>query len=73
MDPVEAADIKRHFDVVAESLRADIRVLAEGLSSLDERFDGLEERMDRRFEETHSLIRLSYADLDGRLRKLESP
>ena len=34
-----AAETRRHFDVVAESLRSDIQVVAEGLSALDEKVE----------------------------------
>ncbi len=53
MDQETADEIKRHFNVVAEGLRSDIRVLAEGLGAntdrldrLERRFDGLESRFD---------------------------
>ena len=36
-----------HFDVVAESLKSDIRLLAEGHGVLVEKVDGLGTRMDR--------------------------
>ena len=32
-------ETRRHFDVVAEGMRADIRLVAEGVSSLAERVD----------------------------------
>ena len=32
---------RRHFDVVAESLRAAIRLIAEGLVALDAKFEGI--------------------------------
>lgn len=34
-----AAETRRHFDVVAESLRDDIRIVAEGVATLAQRFD----------------------------------
>jgi uncharacterized protein YceH (UPF0502 family) len=47
-------DIKRYFNVVAESLRSEIRLLAEGqgatndrLDLFERRFDGLDGRLDR--------------------------
>jgi len=46
MDRETVEEIKRHFGVVAEGLRTDIRAVAEGQSRLAERFDGLERRMD---------------------------
>ena len=34
-------EIKRHFDVTAESLRSEIQQVAEGLISLDEKWSGV--------------------------------
>ena len=42
-----SVEIHRHFDVVAESLRGDIRLIAEGHAYLVERFDGVDRRLDR--------------------------
>jgi hypothetical protein len=71
----EVADVKRHFNVVAERLEGRIQLIAEGLASLDERverrFTDLERRMGEQFEETRAMIRLSYTELDRRLRTLE--
>lgn len=99
MDHETADEIKRHFNVVAESLRSDIRTLAEGLGgttdrldrvdtrldSVDTRLDRVDTRLDRvdtrlagfetrtmaEFSETRSMIRLSFGDLDRRIRSLE--
>jgi chromosome segregation ATPase len=40
-------ELRRHFDVVAESLRGDVRVLAEGHIYLVARLDGVDQRLDR--------------------------
>src|SRR2546425_38210 len=37
-----AAETRRHFDVVAESLREDIRAVAEGVAATTERMDRVE-------------------------------
>lgn len=103
----EADDIKRHFDIVAEGLRDEIRLVAGGvpmnserLDRVEGRFDSVEGRLDgvdgklvrvegkldridgeltsfraevrHEFTEVRSAIKLSYAELDGRLTKLES-
>jgi len=47
MDSETAEEVKRHFNVVAEALRADIRIVIEGLSANTERLDGVEVRLDR--------------------------
>ncbi len=67
----EVADVKRHFNVVAEGLRSEIRLVAEGVEGV--RFDlaAFTERVKQEFEETRAMIRLSYAELDRRLRTLE--
>lgn len=63
---------RRHFEVVAEGLRGEIRLVAEGVVALDE-------KMDRRFAEVElahreilAAIKFSYAELDRRMRVLES-
>lgn len=46
MDDETAEDIKRHFNVVAEGLRSDIRLVIEGLGANTDRLDHLEGRFD---------------------------
>jgi hypothetical protein len=41
-----SSEIWRHFDVVAESLRGDIRLLADGHSYLPGRLDSIDQRLD---------------------------
>lgn len=65
------AEMRRHFDVVAEDLRGTIQLLAEGLSALNQRMDRFEIRMAEQFAELRDMIRLSYTDLDRRVRVLE--
>ena len=76
MDPAEVTEIKRHFGVVAERLESRIHLLAEGLAHLDEkverRFTALESQIKNESEETRAMIRLSYTELDRRIRMLES-
>jgi hypothetical protein len=57
----EGEQTRRHFDVVAESLRADIRLIAEGQVALTERMDAFESRTER-----------AIANLDRRVLRLES-
>jgi hypothetical protein len=66
-----AEETRRHAHVVAESLRGEIRQVAEGVTTLDEKTDRRFAEVQERFAETHSLIRLSYHDLDRRLRAVE--
>jgi hypothetical protein len=66
-----AAETRRHFDVVADGLVQKIELVAEGVASVDRRFDRLERRIETEFEELRSMIRLSYTEIDRRLRTLE--
>jgi hypothetical protein len=66
MDRETVEEIKRHFGVVAEGVRSDVKAVAEGqsftnerLDGLEQRFDGLEQRLDGGFGEIQSMIRLS--------------
>jgi polyhydroxyalkanoate synthesis regulator phasin len=77
---------RRHFDVVAESLKSEIRVIAEGHGVLVEKIDRLETKVDgldhklenfivetrANFEEVRAAIKFSYAELDRRVTHLES-
>ena len=47
LDSETAAEIKRHFNVVAEGLRADIHVVIEGLAANTDRLETVETRLDR--------------------------
>ena len=64
-------ETRRHFEVVAESLRGEIRLVADGVAALDEKTDRRFAEVQERFAETHALIRLSCHDLDRRLRAVE--
>jgi uncharacterized protein YceH (UPF0502 family) len=72
MDRETVEEIKRHFGVVAEDLRDEIRAVAEGQQDLRRELDGFRGEVTREFEETRALIRLSYGELDRRVRGLES-
>jgi archaellum component FlaC len=47
MDRETAEEVKRHFNVVAEGLRSDIRLVIEGLAANTDRLDGVDARLDR--------------------------
>lgn len=51
--------IKRHFGVVAESLRSDIRQIAEGHDGIRRELQNHREELQEEFREGKSLIRLS--------------
>lgn len=62
-----AAETRRHFDVVAESLRQDIQAVAEGVAATTERMDRVEAsvktEMEERFAATHSIFRTAFHEL----------
>ena len=62
-----AAESRRHFDVVAESLRHDIRAVAEGVAVTFERVDRLgreiRTEMDQRFAATHAIVRVTFQEI----------
>src|SRR5262245_57421025 len=60
------AETRRHFDVVAESLRSDIRLIAEGHGVLAESIDRLRQDMDQRFrgvDAAFGVVHLALADV----------
>jgi len=74
-----AGEIKRHFDVVAESLKDEIKLVAEGHSILDRKMDGLDRKVDKlrkenaeEHREILSAIKFSYAELNHRIVTLEN-
>jgi hypothetical protein len=68
------ADVKgdvRALGVLIEDVKSDVRTVAEGLQVLGRRFDVFETNVAREFAETRALVRLSYGELDRRVRDLE--
>lgn len=60
-------EIKRSLGVVSESLRTDIRTVAEGLIGTNERLDRFESRVYEEFGDLKAMLRLSFAELDRRI------
>ncbi len=64
-------ETRRHFDVVGEALRGEIRQVTEGVSDLEERLQGglkgLREEMMAGFSEVKSMIKFSHTALDYRV------
>ena len=75
MERGEVEEIKRHFGVVAEGLRNEIRQVAEGVANLDEKLDreitAFREENERAHKEILSAIKFSYAELDRRITTVE--
>jgi hypothetical protein len=67
---------RRHFDVVAESLRSDIRAVAEGVASSTELtlrlHHGLRAEMDGRFRSLEAVLRVTFADFRREIDDLRS-
>ena len=72
---LEIRDVKRQADVVGESLRGEIRLVAEGVAGLDEKFTqefvSVRTEIREQIGDVKALIRGSYADLDRRVTALE--
>ena len=70
------ANTRRHFDVVAESVREDVRLVAEGLGNLGAKMTreilSVHEEMKHGFSETQAMIKFSYVELDRRVTSLEA-
>jgi len=64
-------ETRRHFDVVAEDLRSEVRAVAEGVIANTERIDSLRSDMNQQFSEVGAMIKFSHAELDRRVRTLE--
>jgi len=79
------AETRRHFDVVAEDLRSRMQLVAEGHQALVDGQQALVEghqalaegqerilvRMERMERELGAMIRISYAELEERIRRCE--
>ncbi|TLY22219.1 MAG: hypothetical protein E6K64_11065 [Nitrospirae bacterium] len=65
-------EVKRHTGVLVEGLRHELQLVAEGLA-MHIQVQHMQEReyFDRKFEETHALIRSSYDHLRQRVENLE--
>ena len=68
-------ETRRHFDVVAEQMRSDLRLIAEGLGALREQVTRIEHNLREDIlsaqRELSAMIKFSYAELDRRIQGLE--
>ncbi len=68
-------DSRRHFDVTAEGLRHEIRLVAEKVTGVDERLSreaaDIRGEMRQGFADTQAMIKFSHAELDRRVTSLE--
>jgi uncharacterized protein YaaN involved in tellurite resistance len=62
-----AAETRRHFDVGAESIRSDVRAVAEGVAASSETLErlgrDLRTEMGARFTSSHAVVRVALAEL----------
>lgn len=67
--------LRRHFDVVTEATRGDLRLVAESVALSHERIDRsaafVGEQVERTAVETQAMIKFSHAEIDRRMRTLE--
>lgn len=61
MNPDQMEEIKRHFGVVAESLRSDLRQIAEGHATIRHELQDLRGEFRNEFKEMRALMRLSFS------------
>jgi len=66
---VESEIRQAHVKIEAQS--GEIRQIAEGVAGVDQKLEDFRTDVARRFDETHSLMRLSYGQLEQRVNSLE--
>ena len=72
MEDKQVEEIKRHFDVVVEGLRDEIKLVGEGHDIIRKEIQTFREEVKEEFKEVKSAIKFSYADLDRRITFLEN-
>ena len=72
MTDAQVEEIKRHFGVVADALRSDIHQIAEGHSGIRHELQEMRDEFRDEFKEMRALMRLSFSQLDLRIRTLET-
>ena len=65
MEQEQVEEIKRHFGVIAEALRSDVRLVAEGHSVIRREIQEFRGEVGDEFREVRALLRLSFAQLDS--------
>ncbi len=69
------AETRRHFDIVTEATRQEIRLVAESVALVDEKLEreatDIRQEMRTGFADTQAMIKFSHAELDRRVRTVE--
>jgi transposase-like protein len=68
----QVEEIKRHFGVIAEALRNDVRQVAEGHAVIRRELQEFRVEVREEIRDVRTLLRLSFAQLDQRISRLES-
>lgn len=67
----EIATLRRESGVIAEGLRGEIRLVAEGVVTVDVKLDRFRGEVARGLEDLRADLRRVHGDLDRRVRRLE--
>jgi len=65
MESHEVEEIKRHFDVIAEGLRGDIKTIAEGHSILNRKLDSVQKEITTLREENAKEHKELHQEIDN--------
>lgn len=72
----QQAETHRHFEVVAEQMQSQVRLVAEGIAEVSQRLDRrmaeITAKIEQESGETRAMIRFSYVQLERRIQELES-
>ena len=64
-------EVQHQAEIIAEGLRHEIRLVAEGVDTANERIDRLDTTMKDEFADVRTLIHISSSAVDQRVSKLE--
>ena len=71
----QLAETRRHFEVVAERMQSQVRLVAEGVAEMSQRLDRrtaeITAKIEQESAETRAMIRFSYVQIERRIQELE--
>ncbi len=68
---IDTEEIKRHFDVVLESVRSDFKLFGEGLSDVSRKVDGLDEKVELLIEDMDQ-VKSNIVEIKGDIVEIRS-